>query len=214
MKNRFSIFVISVSCLMCSCASVPKESIELSARLDCQLLALQDANAALITQVYADKEANMTEYLDSVWFPRYLEKLFMNEATQRLWDVAVNSENPTDRMAVMSLITKEALNRYKDEKDFVMMPIAIERDSVLSAFADEFSKARLMNDACGRLLESQYNVRSAYYSLLPDGKAERLDSIVNTSITRLDTRLRQLKNGASVINDAVTTFKDSVITQY
>lgn len=40
---------------MTSCASIPKESLELSARLDRQLVALQDANATLINQVYAEK---------------------------------------------------------------------------------------------------------------------------------------------------------------
>lgn len=214
MKNRLNLLVISVCCLMSSCASIPKESVELSARLDRQLSALQDANATLVAQVYAEKEARMTEYLDSVWFPRYLEDLFMDDATRMLWDTAVSSENPTDRIAIMSVITKEAIKRYKDEKDFVMTPIAMERDSVLSAFADEFSKARMMNDACGRLLESQYNVRSAYSSLLPDGKAEKLDSIVHTSIERLDSRLQQLRSGASIINNAVTVLKDSVLTEY
>ncbi len=98
---------------MASCASIPKESLELSARLDRQLVALQDANATLINQVYAEKEARMTEYLDSVWFPAYLDKLFSLEPTQTLWEAAVNSSNPSDRMEIMAVITKEAIGKYK-----------------------------------------------------------------------------------------------------
>lgn len=199
---------------MTSCASIPKESLELSARLDRQLVALQDANATLINQVYAEKEARMTEYLDSVWFPAYLDKLFSLEPTQTLWEAAVNSSNPSDRIEIMAVITKEAIERYKEEKDYDVAPIIAERDSMLAIYDNEFEKARMMNDACGRLLESHYDVKTAYYSMLPEGRAERLDSLVHSSIGSLDTNLRRLRSGADIVRKAATELRDTIKTQH
>lgn len=192
-------FSFAIYIVLTSCASIPKESLDMSARLDRQLVALQDANATLINQVYAEKEARMTEYLDSVWFPAYLDKLFSLEPTRTLWESAVNSSNPSDRMEIMAVITKEAIERYKEEKNYALAPITAERDSMLAIYGNEFEKARMMNDACGRLLESHYDVKSAYYSMLPEGRAERLDSLVHSSIGRLDTNLRRLRSGADII---------------
>lgn len=207
-------FSFAIYIVLTSCASIPKESLELSARLERQLVALQDANVTLINQVYAEKEARMTEYLDSVWFPAYLDKLFSLEPTQTLWEAAVNSSNPSDRIEIMAVITKEAIERYKEEKDYAVAPIITERDSMLAAYGTEFEKARMMNDACGRLLESHYDVRTAYYSMLPEGRAERLDSLVHSSIGRLDTNLQRLKNGTHIVRKAATELRDTIKAQH
>lgn len=208
----FFSFVIYIA--LASCASIPKESLDLSARLDRQLVALQDANATLINQVYAEKEARMTDYLDNVWFLAYLENLFSMEPTQALWEAAVNSTNPSEKVKIMSVITKEAIERYKEEKEFAGAPIIAERDSMLAMYGTEFAKARMMNNACGRLLESHYDVKSAYYSMLPEGRAERLDSLIHSSIGRLDTNLQRLKSGADIIRKAATELRDTIKIQH
>lgn len=202
--------VLALSVGMASCVSIPKESVDLSARLDRQMMALQDANAILINQVYDEKEARMIDYLDNVWFPAYLESLFAMELTQALWEAAVNSTDSSDRVEIMSVITKEAIKRYKEEKDYAVAPIVAERDSMLALYATEFAKARLMNDACSRLLESQYDVKSAYYSMLPEGRAECLDSIVHSSIGRLDTNLQRLKSRTDIVKKSATELRDTL----
>lgn len=202
--------VLALSVGMASCVSIPKESVDLSARLDRQMMALQDANAILINQVYDEKEARMIDYLDNVWFPAYLESLFAMELTQALWEAAVNSTDSSDRVEIMSVITKEAIERYKEEKDYAVAPIVAERDSMLALYATEFAKARLMNDACSRLLESQYDVKSAYYSMLPEGRAECLDSIVHSSIGRLDTNLQRLKSRTDIVKKSATELRDTL----
>lgn len=47
--------LLSLLLLTSSCASIPKESIDLTAKLNQQLIALEDANALLINQIYVDK---------------------------------------------------------------------------------------------------------------------------------------------------------------
>ena len=196
--------------LITACASIPKESVEMSATLDRQLLALESANIALINNVYAAKEAAAVEYLDNVWFPNYLDNYFANESVQALWEYVLNSDNPADRTEVTSFLTKTAIEQYSNEKAMLLAPIAAERDSIISIYAIEYEKARQMNDAIGKLLESEYEVKKAYGSMLPEGKAERLDSVLNSSLSRLDSGLRRIKASSSVVKNSISALRDSL----
>lgn len=196
--------------ILSSCASVPKESVAMSAKLDRQILALQQANAGLISQVYEDKTRQMTEYIDSVWFPAYLTQLFSKPEIQDLWNMAIDSEDMCVRTEVTAFITREAIERYNEEKDFLLLPIIAERDSMIAIHSIEYDKAREMNDAIGRLLESQYEVKSAYYRMLPEGQAERLDSALHNSLIRLDSRLQQIEAGTGLVKDTYVQLKDSL----
>lgn len=200
----------TVLLILSACASVPKESVDMSAKLDRQIFALQRANVSLITQVYEDKERQMTEYLDSVWFPAYLNRLFGKQEIQDLWNMAVESEDMSVRTEVTAFITREAIERYNEEKDFLLSPIVAERDFMIAIHSTEYDKAREMNDAIGRLLESQYEVRSAYYRMLPEGHAERLDSALHNSLGRLDSRLRQIEAGTGLIKETYVQLRDSL----
>lgn len=195
---------------MASCASIPKEIIGMSSRLDRQLYALESANTALIYKVFQDKEDAAIIYLDSIWFPEFLKAYFGKESVQELWRYAVNSDNMTDRIEVTSFLTKKAVDRYKEEREVLLTPIAAERDSIVAAYSAEYEKARRMNDALGRLLESQYEVKKAYGQFLPDGKAEELDSMVSESLGRLDTSIRRIENGASIVNGYLSSLRDSL----
>lgn len=200
----------TVLLILSACASVPKESIDLSAKLNRQIYALQQVNVGLITQVYEDKERQMTEYLDSVWFPAYLNRLFGKQEIQDLWNMAVESEDMAVRTEVTAIITREAIERYNEEKDFLILPILAERDSMIAIHSTEYDKAREMNDAIGRLLESQYEVKSAYYRMLPEGHAERLDSALHNSLGRLDSRPRQIEAGTGLIKETYVQLRDSL----
>lgn len=209
LKYRMTI-PATVLLILSSCTSIPKESVDMSAKLDRQILALQQANVGLITQVYEDKTRQMTEYLDSVWFPAYLTQLFGKPEIQDLWNMAVDSEDISVRTGITTFITREAIDRYNDEKEFLLSPITAERDSMIAIHAGEYNKARGMNDAIGRLLESQYEVKSAYYRMLPEGQVERLDSALHNSLIRLDSRLQQIEAGTRLVKDTYVQLKDSL----
>lgn len=50
----------------------------MSVLLEQQLDALKQANNSIIENVYKEKEKNITDYVDNVWFPQYLEEYFQN----------------------------------------------------------------------------------------------------------------------------------------
>lgn len=117
MKKLFcpSLAMYSVLCLV-SCATMSKESIELSANLDRQISMLKSANAALIDSVYSAKERNVTDYLDNDWYPAYVRNMFETETVSAMWSLGLESEDVETRMEVMKLITKQAMDNYKAER--------------------------------------------------------------------------------------------------
>ena len=79
--------------LFSSCVSIPKQTAEMSVLLEQQLDALKQANNSIIENVYKEKEKNITDYVDNVWFPQYLEEYFQKPIIQEAWNEAVNTDS-------------------------------------------------------------------------------------------------------------------------
>ena len=208
-KNTFAIFAISIITILSSCASIPRESIDMSANLDRQLTLLKSANESLIDSIYTYREQRVIEYLDSIWFPQYVDNLFATESASTLWNMALESDDTMTRMEVMQLITKEAMYRYKAEMEMMIQPIMEEREAVKNAFGTEFDNASEMNATLGRFLSSHYDVQSSYMTMLPEGKAEQLDSILRTSVLKLDQKLHKAKENKEIITNTIVTVKNN-----
>ncbi|MCM1142035.1 MAG: hypothetical protein NC453_25985, partial [Muribaculum sp.] len=103
----------------------------------------------------------------------------------------------------------QAMDSYKAEKELMMQPVEQERKNVHNAFSIEFDKASQMNEALDRLLSSHYDVQSAYAGMLPEGKAQQLDSIVCASFFKLDKRLNQAKDTGNTAKTAIESLKDN-----
>lgn len=77
-RTMVKILFFSSLVLFSSCVSIPKQTAEMSVLLEQQLDALKQANNSIIENVYKEKEKNITDYVDNVWFPQYLEEYFQN----------------------------------------------------------------------------------------------------------------------------------------
>ena len=69
-------FCLSCVVVFASCASVPKETAEMSAMLGRQLSVLKDTNGKMLERLYAEKEKNVARYVDEEWYPYWLEQFF------------------------------------------------------------------------------------------------------------------------------------------
>ena len=75
-RTMVKILFFSSLVLFSSCVSIPKQTAEMSVLLEQQLDALKQANNSIIENVYKEKEKNVTDYVDNIWFPQYLEEYF------------------------------------------------------------------------------------------------------------------------------------------
>lgn len=68
------LFALLTATLLSSCASVPKEVVELSYITGKDIQSIQSSYTTMITQFYDGLRDRRRDYLDNTWFPRYIEK--------------------------------------------------------------------------------------------------------------------------------------------
>lgn len=189
-------FCLSCVVVFASCASVPKETAEMSAMLGRQLSVLKDTNGKMLERLYAEKEKNVARYVDEEWYPYWLEQFFSNPVTESVWDEAVRTDSMEYRMEIVQALTKICMDEYKSYKDSLLSQIQAERDSVTALCEEQYDKALRMNTAITRNVKSAAGVNEKYESLL--GKVvdvEKMDSLVQSSLDRIDGQLGNLVNG-------------------
>ena len=144
-------FCLSCVVVFASCASVPKETAEMSAMLGRQLSVLKDTNGKMLERLYAEKEKNVARYVDEEWYPYWLERFFSNPVTESVWDEAVRTDSMEYRMEIVQALTKICMDEYKSYKDSLLSQIQAERDTVTALCEEQYDKARRVFAHCHTL---------------------------------------------------------------
>ena len=122
-RTMVKILFFSSLVLFSSCVSIPKQTAEMSVLLEQQLDALKQANNSIIENVYKEKEKNITDYVDNVWFPQYLEEYFQKPIIQEAWNEAVNTDSLEYRLELIQTLTQICMEEYKTYKESLLSPI-------------------------------------------------------------------------------------------
>ena len=122
-RTMVKILFFSSLVLFSSCVSIPKQTAEMSVLLEQQLDALKQANNSIIENVYKEKEKNITNYVDNVWFPQYLEEYFQKPIIQEAWNEAVNTDSLEYRLELIQTLTQICMEEYKTYKESLLSPI-------------------------------------------------------------------------------------------
>lgn len=195
-KIKSNIIFIGVSLfILVSCASVPKASVDMSIQLEQQLYALKRANAEIIENIYKEKENNVIDFLDDIWYPQFLENWFETPAVIAVWDEAVKTNSIQNRMKILTALTKVGMNKYQSQKAILIKPILEEKEATLKSFNDEYDMAIKMNTILMKNLISNNELQKQYNDYL--GKVispQKLDSIVQQSLKKIDNRLNQIQS--------------------
>ncbi len=195
------------------CATVPKATVEMSVLLEQQIESLKEGNRLLINSVFDAKEQNMIDYLDNALFPTYLTELFANEQIQLIWNEMVESNEVNDRIEVMTWLNTNIQEVYRVQKDSLLAPIATERDAILTAFDNEYSKALQMNSSITRNISSINELNEVYSELTSNVIDQtKLDSLVNASIQYIDTKLDAIQSGVDIYEEGKDTISNIVET--
>ena len=197
--------IVLFSCLLIfvsSCASIPKETAEMSILLEHQISILKQANNNFITTLYKEKEDNFVKYLDNVWYPQHIQATFSDSIIIKAWNEAVETDSLQDRMRLIQSITMLCQNEYKQRKDAGLKSIHTVRDSIIGTFNQQYDLSLRMNSIILKNTKSasdlQDNYRSFIDKILP---IEKLDSITSSSLNKIDTKLNKIKNGILEIEE-------------
>ena len=195
-RTMVKILFFSSLVLFSSCVSIPKQTAEMSVLLEQQLDALKQANNSIIENVYKEKEKNITDYVDNVWFPQYLEEYFQKPIIQEAWNEAVNTDSLEYRLELIQTLTQICMEEYKTYKESLLSPIYAEKDTILRNFNEQYDLALKMNSIITRNVKSASDLQSEYKSYLNKiVSTEKLDSITQSSLDKIDKQFDNVIEG-------------------
>lgn len=118
-----TVFVLTVALLwVAGCATVPRESVDLSVELTGMIVSARDAHLALLDQYMAERKVRVNEFLQNTWTPQFMENAFRDTAILDSLN-AVSSEE--EKMML--------LNEFLQDAE---VQIVRRRSSLLNALVD------------------------------------------------------------------------------
>lgn len=117
----------------------------MSVQLEEQLYVLQQATNSIVEKAYQEKEKNVVAYIDTVWYPRYVEELFQQPVIVELWDEVVRTDSLVNKMELIKMLTQSCMTEYLSYKKSLLAPVEEEKASILKKLNESYELAIWMN---------------------------------------------------------------------
>lgn len=190
MYQKFIILILGIS--LSACATIPHAAVELSSLLGQQIDALEQSHISTINAYYAEKERAIIDFLNEVWYQRYLEELFSRPATIEYWNEVLSEELP-QRIESLKQLTELIQEDYSEEKEILLAPLQEGKKELLSIVQKHYELAREMNSTITN------NVNSAH--TLQEKQKQLLSTVVDTDAIQQQVDI-YFQKADSVLNKA------------
>ena len=122
MKHKFvqaGLLLAVLSWVVIGCATIPKESVELSSELTTMLRSAESSHLALVEDYVAEKKHRADDFLQRVWIPTFMKNAMAATKIRKLVDAEKDS-----------LKREQLLNEFNED---VSVEIAKRRGSIMDA---------------------------------------------------------------------------------
>lgn len=187
---------------MLGCASLPKATVEMSNLLEQQIDILQNSNLDIIDSYFNEKENNIIIFLNTTWYPAYLEMLFAEEYINSMWEEAVNTQNKDERMEILKALTQVAQERYMRQKDSLILPLQQARKDMQTLIINEYQKAKTMNSSITNNISQIQQIqeeRKKYMSKIID--MDKIDVKMQKSLGKVDSLFQNVQKWVNSYED-------------
>lgn len=184
-----------------SCASIPRETVEMSVLLGRQIEALEQGHTAMIEAFYKEKEVTATKWLKEQWYRNYLNDLFAMPSTIEFWNEAITEELP-QRMESLKNLTDLIQEDYMQQRDSLLIPLKAEKEKLLGIIQTHYNMAREMNDVITKNIDSANTLEEKRKQLLSRFvNTDKIDMEINQSLQRADSILSMAQTALEKIDN-------------
>jgi len=205
MKPKAIIVIISLLAL-CSCASIPKETVELSKAIGEDLAVLQNSHQMMV-ELYYDKIINdINEFIDEVYSPFIIHYVLKSELSkykngeQSLYGtietagITGGKDEAENALSMMTEFIEDANYQIEKKRDELLNPILKQKKEIIGAINKSYENAIYANSTITGYLESIRKVKESQQEALSiiglKGKDEELNEtllkaseIINSALT-------------------------------
>lgn len=182
------IWIILLAATFCSCATLPRETVEMSLMLDKQLDALQQSHLDM-TELYCnEKEKRVITFLDEEWYPAYINNLFNEKYVKDAWQEVIDSQDVLERMSILKILTQVSMEDYNSQKSIMMGPIIESRTELRKIILAEYQKAKEMNLTVTNNIASVHDIQQVRNNFLSKAvDVDKIDREIQKSVNKIDS---------------------------
>lgn len=196
--------------LATGCATAPRESIELSATLGRDLVAVHAANRALAQAHFRYLLADVDAFVDEVYRPYVIERSAAELDLAGEFEAALagTHELELDALDVLVIYSEEVTARIDAFRAELRSPLEAQRDSVLAAIDHAFGQLQTANAVVTGHLASIVKVHDAQADLLRDAGLDDYRRTVAHGLAGLADGLARVLDEARAIDREIAGLED------
>lgn len=193
-RSSWKIWLIGVFFLLglSACATIPPESADLSIELGKRISAIETSHMALVDKYFAEKRERVDEFLNQEWIPAFAAQFFANDQIAKLWDQAVRSKDPADRLQFIVTLGPKLQEKINQKRLQLIKPLDEAEALLKERLRNNYDQARAINNSLTSYLVSASKVaenRNRYLEML-GVKDEKVAAILD----QVDTAVQSLTN--------------------
>jgi hypothetical protein len=230
MKLRILV-TIAIVCLLGSCASVPKETVQLSTVIGTDLKVLQNSHTTMVGLFYNEIINNIHNFIEEVYSPFIINyvlkgelKKYNNNVSPSIFGVikkaasdGVGKAETREVLVEMSDFLKAANAQIEKKRNELLEPIQKQKDSVIRNINNSYGNTVLANSSVTNYLQSILNLKESQNKVLSivglKGKAEELNSTllkVSDFTKSLLTKGKEIDINSDDAFDKMKTITDEI----
>lgn len=204
-RFRSGAFFSIATLMLSACASIPKETVELSYQMGGDLQAVHEGYIKLIHERYDSFRAQRLDYLTQEWEPQFIANWvqdghLVDVASGRLsWSTQQRKFVPpplgADKQALLlssvDLWSKTALKKIDQKRHSLLDPLDAQEKALTDNVNESFDRLYRENAAITVELNSLRKVQDVQDELLADAHAKGMRDQLDTLLTRASEKASQ-----------------------
>jgi hypothetical protein len=198
MRFKFLFYLLLVTLVFGSCATIPHQAPALSEELGIKINSIEKSHIKLLTIFFNQKRELVDAFIVKEWIPIFAKEFFSDPIISSAWDEIVSSNSKEDRLQFIIQLGPKLQTRINQKRLELIQPLDDLQKEFESQILNEYNIAKSINNSLTSYLYSASKVdesRTKYMDMLgiTDGKIDaalnKTDSIVNQLVELGNTAL-------------------------
>jgi hypothetical protein len=142
-----------------ACATIPKESADLSIELGKRISAIEDAHMVLVDKYFDEKRNRIDEFVEKEWVPEFAVQFFANQQISNMWNQIVSSGNTADRLQFIITLGPKLQTKINAKRLELIKPLDDAEQLIKQQLRDNYDHARAINNSVTSFLVSAVKVK-------------------------------------------------------
>jgi hypothetical protein len=185
-RHIITYFIIIIIFTICGCATIPKESVELSYTIGNDLETLHQSYKLIITHYFDSLRREVNRSIEQVFIPAYINDYV---ETGQLLQHAQNKR--ADLVEAWARIAVETIDK---ERTVRLAPINEAEEELLRSVDDAFDKAIRANATITAHLNSIRQVKEVQDEILESLKLKNVRDKINDALVKASEKAKEITN--------------------